>query len=219
MDNSINIYDLSNEEKQLLIDENKRIFNQLKDEYVSIKNYYINDLGGEPKITGLRLFPKGKLLIILKKLAKNVVISELTGISPIFLDHDLSALKEGNIEHYMTCDLPSLVFSVINDAIKGIDEVIKRLDSEEKSDEMLSVLTKFYSSRKDMEYGSGKRADYTAILVALLGIHSNIYSETKKEKYAALFKRGYNIGMKYDFLADIKAVFSKIDANEKSKGR
>lgn len=219
MENSINIMDLSEEELEFMTEEDLVIFERLKHVLIDIKTEVINELGEEPKINNLNITTKGKLQIILKKLAKNAIISGLTGISPIFLDNDLSELKNNSIEYFMQSDIPTLVYSIINDAIGGIEEVINRLKSNEKRNEMLNSIDKLYEEYIDKEYGSGKRKDYSFLIGKMLAVHSNIYNTTKANKLAALFERGYHLGMGYDFLADIREVYSKIDSKTNKMGR
>ena len=215
MEESINIMDLSEENLNFMTEEYLVIFERLKKVLIEKKNEAINIIGEEPKIDDFKIRPTGKVFTVLKKIAKNAVIAGLTGISPIFLDHDISELKDNSFEHYLQWDLKALAFSVINDAIDGTEEIISRLRSNEKRNQMLINIDKLYNEYRNMEYGSGKRKDYTFLIAEILGFYSDIYDTSKTNKIGALLERGIHLGMGYDFLCDIKDVYSKIHPETK----
>lgn len=215
----MDIKNLSNEEIEYLRDEYNKIFTRLSRELISRKEYYVNELGGEPIITNLNITLKGKLLIILKKLTKNAIVSGITGVSPMLLDNDLSELHKDTYQYCMKCNIYELAIRVLNDAISGLDELIHRLNSGTQLIETLESIDRLYQDKKDVDYIDAAVRDYTARLVLLLGVYSNIYDVEKKRIFYALSQRGYDVGMHYDFLKDIKEVYSKIDAKTNTLGR
>ena len=60
----------------------------------------------------------------------------------MFLDNDLSELR--NYESYLRCDIVKLACQVTIDAAAGVNELISRLNSDDKRNETLQSITDFY---------------------------------------------------------------------------
>ena len=200
---------LSPEEIDRLCDSFIHIFNRVKEELEKIETRCRAYAGGKPVTEDIKLSPRRKVLTVLKKLTLNSTISAVSDIPPEFLDNDLSALRNNSYESFLRCDLFRLVYGVTTDALQGTTELLNRLRSPERRTEALENIYSFYMAKKDDDYLSGKRHDYTVMLAILFNIHSDIYNDMNREKFMALTNRGYDIEMPYDFFADIKEICMK----------
>ena len=137
-----------------------------------------NMKNGGKTISDLNLSAFGKLALLAKKVFINAAIYGATGIEPKFLDNDTSFLRKNDNdrkEYYMRCSLKKLIYTIVNDLYKGLEELIRRLKTDNKEDliKVLSTVDEFERENFDFEekHGvKGEKLSYELMLYPLLSI-------------------------------------------------
>ena len=211
----LNINEMTDEEIEMYLERYRTIFQRVLKEIIE-EEASLEKIWGS-KLTLLNQSKEGPLSVFLslvKKVVKNTFISVLTGIEPMHLDNDTSAIRRKGYNFYMRQDLARLIFTSctrLKEETQNFLQAITATDAKTKR-KISAKMDSFFRETYGVDYGSGKKyrnGDNPVYGLPLAVFLSSVMG--KEDLYDLLhasWDRGVAVGTEYDFLKDCYEPYS-----------